>query len=338
MKPLVHEAVRACCRERAVDTRPHPERETRGLEPFIVRFIHARSSVSMIPDTLRDLLADRLDASIEGCAAVSGGCIANGCRLETSDGSYFLKWGDEEVARTFPGEVAGLEALRAADSDLTVPDVIETEAFTEDRPGFLLMEWINAGRQGRHFWKKFGRGLAALHRTTAEQYGFDRSNFIGRLPQENEWLEDWPRFFRERRLEPQVERARSAGAWKPAWDRDLDRVELRLPELLPARPPASVLHGDLWKGNFMVTATGQPALIDPATYYGHREADLAMTELFGGYDDVFYAAYREAWPLEDGYPLRKNLYNLYHLINHLNHFGRSYARSVEDTLHRVAHA
>ena len=290
----------------------------------------------MIPDPLRDHLERYLDTAIKSCAAVTGGSIANGCRLETSDASYFLKYGGEEVAKTFPGEVAGLDALRDACDALIVPDVEEMDTGNGEVPGFLLMEWINAGRQGRRFWEHFGRGLAEMHRTTHERYGFETANYIGRLPQTNEWNDDWPAFFRTQRLEPQVERAQTSGRWQNAWDRDLDQVYLRLPERLPARPPASLLHGDLWKGNFMITATGDPALIDPATYYGHREADIAMTELFGGYDEMFYRAYKKAWPLEEGYETRREIYNLYHLINHLNHFGRSYASSVQKTLRRIA--
>lgn len=292
----------------------------------------------MIPDSLRDHLERHLDTEIEACAAVRGGSIANSCRLETSGASFFLKYGKGDVAETFAGEVAGLHALREACETLMIPEVVESQEATGDVPGYLLMQWINAGRLGRRFWENFGRGLAEMHRVTHDQYGFERSNHIGRLPQKNEWMDDWPTFYRHRRLEPQVARARESGRWASEWDAALDELYLRLPEYLPARPPASILHGDLWKGNFMVTATGEPALIDPATYYGHREADLAMTELFGGYDDRFYRAYRDAWPLEDGYEVRKDIYNLYHLVNHLNHFGESYAGAVAKILDRVSSA
>lgn len=286
----------------------------------------------MLPDPLRDALEGRLDVSINSVATVGGGCIANACRLETEGAPFFLKYGDEEVARTFPGEAAGLEALGTADSPLVVPSVVDTAPPDGERPGFLVMEWINAGRQGRRFWERFGEGLAALHRHAADEYGFDRDNFIGQLPQQNEWTERWPAFFREQRLEPQVEMARERNRWRTNWVSPVDTLYRRLPEILPATPEPSVLHGDLWKGNFMVTAVGDPALIDPATYYGHREADLAMTELFGGFDDRFYEAYRSAWSLEPGYETRRDVYNLYHLINHLNHFGGGYAGSVESTL------
>jgi len=289
-----------------------------------------------LPDALHDALETYLDTVIHDVIAVSGGCIANACRLETDDAPLFLKWGDDEVARTFPGEAAGLKALSDAESDLNVPAVRAMDEPTDDRPGFLSLAWINTGRQGRRFWEDFGRSLAELHRTTADRYGFDRDNFIGQLPQSNTWMDAWPEFFRRERLEPQVERARENDRWKAAWDAPLERLDRRLNDLLPAEPPASVLHGDLWKGNFMITALGEPALIDPATYYGHREADLAMTELFGGFEDPFYDAYREAWPLESGYEKRREMYNLYHLINHLNHFGAGYANSVASTLNRFA--
>lgn len=290
----------------------------------------------MVPDALQRELETRLDVTIESVAAVGGGCIANACRLETGGRPLFLKYGDEAVARTFPGEAAGLKALAAADSPLTVPSVVDTAPTTNERPGFLVMEWINSGRTGRRFWTTFGEGLAALHRHTADAYGFEQDNFIGRSPQSNEWTEQWPVFFREQRLAPQVAMAREQGRWQTDWDSSLQALYRRLPEMLPRTPAPSILHGDLWKGNYMVTATGEPALIDPAAYYGHREADLAMTELFGGYDDRFYEAYRSAWSLAPGYDTRKAVYNLYHLLNHLNLFGGGYANSVDRTLRRFA--
>lgn len=286
----------------------------------------------MLPDTLRSALEERLDVTIKSVAAVGGGCIANASRLETDGSPYFLKYGSEEVARTFSGEAAGLEALAEAESPLVVPSVVATAPPSDDQPGFLVMEWINSGREGRRFWERFGEGLAALHRHAAEEYGFDQDNFIGRLPQRNDWTDRWPTFFREQRLAPQVEMARERNRWRSDWDAPLDTLYRRLPDLLPATPEPSVLHGDLWKGNFMVTATGDPALIDPATYYGHREADLAMTELFGGYDDRFYELYRSTWGLDPEYETRREIYNLYHLINHLNHFGGGYAGSVQQIL------
>lgn len=294
-------------------------------------------SRTQLPKGLEEALAPHLDGAIEEMAPVGGGCIANGSHVETETGaSYFLKWGNEEVARTFPGEAAGLRALGQADHPLVIPEVVAFEEPEDGRPGFLLMEWVDSGRKGRSFWTDFGEGLAALHRSAADRYGFERDNFIGRLPQENTWEGRWPEFFWKHRLVPQKEMAEERGRWRSGWITSFEALGQRLPDLLPERPEASILHGDLWSGNFMVTVIGEPALIDPAAYYGHREADLAMTELFGGFDSAFYEAYRSAWPLEPGYEERRDVYNLYHLINHVNHFGGGYARQVENILRRFA--
>jgi fructosamine-3-kinase len=289
-----------------------------------------------LPEALHARIEAHLDVPITSCASVGGGCIANGCRLETDEGAFFLKYGDEGVARTFPGEAAGLEAMAEASDGIVVPDVVAQEPPEGDAPGFLLMEWINAGRRHRGFWARFGEGLAGLHRHTANRYGFALDNYIGRLPQSNTWTGSWPDFFRRERLAPQAEMAREGGVWRSRWDAPFETLCRRLDDLLPAEPEPSLLHGDLWSGNFMVTATGQPCLIDPAAYYGHREADLAMTELFGGFDDRFYAAYREAWPLRDGYDERRDVYNLYHLLNHANHFGGRYVGAVDTALQPYA--
>lgn len=293
-------------------------------------------ALDSLPESLVDELETQLDDGIDSHAAVGGGCIANGGRIEVGEQSYFLKWGDPDVARTFPGEAAGLEALAAAESPLVVPAVEVTAAPSDDRPGFLVLEWINSGRKGLKFWENFGEGLAELHRSTGDRYGFEQDNFIGRLPQQNTWEQSWPRFFRAHRLEPQVRMAREQGRWQDDWSAPLEALYRRLPDLLPEDPPASILHGDLWSGNFMVAAVGTAVLIDPAAYYGHREADLAMSELFGGFDERFYDAYAAAWPLESGYETRREIYNLYHLINHLNHFGGGYASSVDSILKSFA--
>ncbi|WP_456425679.1 fructosamine kinase family protein [Rhodocaloribacter sp.] len=289
-----------------------------------------------LPAPLAETLRIRLGAPVRRCVPVGGGCIARACRVETGAGRFFLKWGEAAVARTFPAEARGLRALRAAESPLHVPEVIACEEATAHGPGVLLMEWIDAGEKGPRFWERFGRGLASLHGHTAERFGFEADNYIGRLPQKNAPMAEWPTFFRARRLEPQAAMARAAGRWPRRWDAPFDALCDRLDALLPRRPEASLLHGDLWSGNFMVTREGGAALIDPAAYFGHAEADLAMTELFGGFDARFYDAYREARPLEPGYAERRDVYNLYHLLNHLNLFGEGYAGSVASVLLRYA--
>lgn len=288
----------------------------------------------MLPDDVRERVEVYLGAEVERAAAVGGGCISNATRLHTELGEYFLKWGRGEAGKTFPAEAAGLEALRDADSPLIVPEPLLWHISTHDRAGFILMPWIESGQKRSAFWDQFGHGLAELHRFTSERFGFQIGNYIGRLPQVNDWEHSWPEFFRRRRIEPQVELAVERGRWDSSWNGPLNRMYQRLPDLLPQGPEPSILHGDLWSGNFMVDANGRPVLVDPASYFGHRETDLAMTELFGGFDRRFYAAYREAWPVAAGYEDRRDVYNLYHLINHLNHFGRGYAGSVASILRR----
>jgi len=289
-----------------------------------------------LPPDIEAAVVALLGGVIHRAAAVGGGCIAQATRLDTEAGPFFLKYGGPAVARTFPAEAAGLRVLHEAGSPLTIPRVLAAQGADPGKPGFLLMTWIEPGVHRDGFWETFGQGLASLHGHTAAQYGFDANNFIGRLPQRNTWEVAWPSFFRDHRLEPQVARARTAGRWQAAWNRPLDALYRHLDVLLPPAPPASLLHGDLWSGNFMVTQAGQAALIDPAVYYGDREADLAMTELFGGFAARFYESYRAAWPLEAGYEARREVYNLYHRLNHLNLFGSNYAGSVASVLRRYA--
>ena len=289
-----------------------------------------------LPANVVEAVAAHLGSPVRRASFVGGGCIANASRLDTDDGIFFLKYGCGMVAMTFLAEAAGLRALQEAESPLVIPAVLQAQDEAGERPRFLLTEWIETGTKGARFWEAFGHGLAALHRHTASRYGFGQHNFIGRLPQHNTWADTWPAFFRFNRLQAQMALADKLQHWPSGWTRALVNLCDLLDELLPEQPPASILHGDLWSGNFLVTTTGQAALIDPATYYGHREADLAMTELFGGFPDRFYQAYREAWPLEPGYDIRREIYNLYHLINHLNHFGSSYAAAVESVLKKFA--
>jgi fructosamine-3-kinase len=287
-----------------------------------------------LPPNVAEAVAHHLGSAVERSVALGGGCIAHATRIETAEGRYFLKYGRGEVAQTFPAEAAGLRALHAASSPLLIPEVLAVEEEREARPGFLLLGWIETGTPSPRFWQDFGEGLAQLHRHTADHFGFAQDNFIGRLPQRNAWETSWTIFFRDHRLEPQVQRARQDGRWQPGWNSLLKNLYRRLDDLLPDAPPASILHGDLWSGNFLVAALGNAALFDPAAYYGHQEADLAMTKLFGGFDTAFYEAYQATWPLKPGFDERRDLYNLYHLINHLNHFGAVYARQVSAILRR----
>ncbi len=260
-----------------------------------------------LPDAVAESVRPHVGA-VRRASPVGGGCIANATRVEAERGQFFLKWGGGEVGQTFEAEAAGLRALRDAESPVLIPAVVAAWNGTEALAGVLLMEWIEAGNRDAGFWERFGEALATLHRTTSADgcYGFERDNFIGRSPQHNAWRPAWPDFFRSQRLEPQIEWAREAGRWQQEWSEPAERLLARLGDLLPASPPASILHGDLWSGNFLATRDGRAALIDPATYFGHRETDLALSELFGGFDSRFYDAYRAAWPLEPGYAERRD--------------------------------
>jgi fructosamine-3-kinase len=173
-----------------------------------------------------------------------------------------------------------------------------------------------------------------LHRVSGQHYGLDHDNFIGATPQPNQQLDHWSDFFREQRLGFQLDLAQQHGYLSAHQSRLAETLLARLANWLPARPPASLLHGDLWGGNWLATPQAGAALIDPAIYYGHREAELAFTELFGGFPSRFYAAYNAAWPLEPGYEERRPLYNLYHLLNHLNLFGAGYLGAVDQILRK----
>jgi fructosamine-3-kinase len=185
---------------------------------------------------------------------------------------------------------------------------------------YLILEYLDLG--GRKDFAALGRMLATTHRNPGPRFGWHRDNYIGSTPQQNGWRDDWREFWLERRLRPQLElAARNGFDLPPPGILVLERHE----------PQPSLLHGDLWSGNAGFSAEG-PVVFDPAVYYGDREADLAMTELFGGFPREFYRAYDEAWPLDEGYERRKPLYNLYHLLNHLNLFGGGYLGQVESTL------
>jgi fructosamine-3-kinase len=233
----------------------------------------------------------------------------------------------------FIAEQRGLQRLAAANA-LRIPAVFACHEANGQTPAFLAMEWLGRGAANPQVDEALGRGLAQLHRATGSRYGLDHDNFIGANRQPNGQSDDWVTFFRQQRLGFQMDLAARNGYLNPWRRQRLETLLARLDDFLPASPPASLLHGDLWGGNWLVTDNGQPALIDPAVYYGHREAELAFTELFGGFSGRFYAAYNEAWPLDTGYRERLALYNLYHLLNHLNLFGEGYGSGVDSILQR----
>ena len=281
--------------------------------------------ISVLGSSARIARADR----------VSGGDINWAYRLTLADGMrVFLKTNARKDASFFEAEAGGLTAI-AGSGSIGVPHVLGLGTDAE-RGAFLLLEWIESAKPARVFWENFGRRLAALHRantatlTSGGRFGFTADNYIGASPQANRPCDRWVDFFRDCRLAPQF---RMAAHWFDAADRKrIDRLLERLGDVLEEPDHPSLLHGDLWSGNFIVGPDGDAWLIDPAAYVGHAEADLAMTELFGGFNSAFYVAYKESAPLHPGYERRRALYNLYHLLNHLNLFGASYLGSVRNVL------
>jgi len=260
---------------------------------------------------------------VRSARALHGGCINRA--LELGDGArrYFVKLNSPERLAMFEAEAEGLTAL-AAPGVIRVPGVI-CHGIAEGQ-SFLVLEQLDLS--GRLDGRRAGRALAALHGVTADSFGWSRDNTIGATPQDNTPSSDWASFWRERRLAPQLALAAARGHGG-ALQRQGERLLDALDALLDHHPPPSLLHGDLWGGNIGATPEGEPVIFDPAVYYGDRETDLAMTELFGGFDADFRAAYHETWPLPTGYETRKTLYNLYHVLNHLNLFGGGYLAQSE---------
>ncbi|TNE55261.1 MAG: hypothetical protein EP338_04680 [Bacteroidetes bacterium] len=264
--------------------------------------------------------------------ALSGGDINEVHRLETSEGGLVIKLNSKD---RFPGmfeaEADGLNELRK--SQFRIPEMI---AFgTSGNNAYLLMEYIDLGKPGTDFWNSFGHKLAAMHRLQAENYGLEKSNYIGSLPQSNGQHESWITFYLEERILPQLRKALDQGDLNKEHLKIYETFAQRVSGIFPVEAP-SLLHGDLWSGNYLVDATGEAVLIDPAVYYGHREMDLGMTLLFGGFPTRLYEAYHESYPLEQGWRERVSLTQLYPLLVHLNLFGASYRSSVLRILEQYA--
>ncbi len=287
---------------------------------------------SSVEDALRKLF----DAEIKSTDRVYGGDINNAFALELTNGErVFMKSNQTAGPGFFMAEALGLAAISASGT-IRTPRVLGCG--TDRGKAFLLLEYIAEGRPAPDFWETFGRQLAAMHRADTHDlagdktFGFRNDNYIGHTEQINTPCDGWIQFFRDYRLAPQfkmAERYFNASDQKRI-TRLLDRLDTLMVE--PEHP--SLLHGDLWSGNYMTDSSGKALLIDPAVYVGHAEADIAMTELFVGFNKKFYAAYREAAPMQPGYEDRRDLYNLYQLLNHLNMFGGSYLREVNRIVRR----
>jgi fructosamine-3-kinase len=264
---------------------------------------------------------------------VEGGDINQTYLLNTSKGKFFLKLNSALFGHDFfEKEARGLATLANAGA-LKVPRPLFDGKFHQQI--YLVMEYLENGAPADDFWLDFGTSMANLHQQTAEQFGLDYPNYIGKIRQQNNLCDSFPEFYSSQRILPLVNKAFKQKMLQEEDIRQAENLCSKLPGIIPEEKPA-LLHGDLWKGNYMCMANGHATIFDPAIYFGHREMDLAMTSLFGGFDDDFYQAYHNANPLQPGFETRKDIFQLYPLLVHLLLFGGTYHQSVKSILQKYS--
>jgi protein-ribulosamine 3-kinase len=277
----------------------------------------------ILSNKIKTTIEKELSSEIIDSQSLSGGCISNAYKIKTDVGKiYFLKHNSSVNNDMFIKEAHGLQELNKA-GVIKIPDVI---CFDED---YILLELIVSGKKQKNFSDDFGRKFALLHKFSNKFYGYNEDNYIGSNPQvnisEQNEKHDWAEFYFNKRILFQLQLAEETGNSTSELRRAISVLENKIDEIIVDNgEKPSLLHGDLWGGNYLINEKGFACLIDPAVYYGNREADLAMTKLFGGFDSRFYEAYNEVFPLLDGYEYRENIYKLYHVLNHLNLFGGGY--------------
>ena len=277
----------------------------------------------ILNNPIKKKIEDFLNSRIIDSRPVGGGCISNAQKIKSQNGDvYFLKTNSFADNDMFIKEAHGIQELQKANA-IKVPTVL---SYDND---FLLIDFIISGKKQRDFSEEFGRKFALLHKFNNETYGFYENNFIGSNPQPNiardDEKNDWTKFYFNNRILYQLQLAEKIGNSTNELRNGISALENEIDKIVTDNlEKPSLLHGDLWSGNYMIGENGYACLIDPAVYYGNREADLAMTKLFGGFDARFYESYNETYPLPDGYEYRENIYKLYHVLNHLNLFGGGY--------------
>jgi fructosamine-3-kinase len=269
--------------------------------------------------------------TLENRRSVSGGCINQGSALIGKQITYFVKINQASQLAMFEAEALGLKQMFATKT-IRVPQPICWGI--AEKSSYLVLEWLEFSRGGTdQSWEEMGRKLAAMHAYRgSDRFGWERNNTIGSTPQINTWTANWAEFFAQHRIGYQLKLAKKKGGNFPEPNEVIDRVYQVLENL---NPQPSLVHGDLWSGNAAITESGEPVILDPATYWGDREVDLAMTELFGGFPAGFYRGYNAAWPLDPGYQKRKTLYNLYHILNHFNLFGGGYGSQASHMIQQI---
>ncbi len=265
--------------------------------------------------------------SISDFSATSGGCINTTCVIEDSRNKFFIKLNSARCLSMFEAEFQALLEMERSGT-IRVPHPVCTGSF--DAHCWLVMEHLTLQNRGNQ--AKLGEQLAAMHKITRASFGWDRNNTIGSTPQTNTPSNNWQEFFRENRLRYQLNLAAGNGYSGRLQKAGADLLNCMADFFEGYNPAPSLLHGDLWSGNYAFIEEGTPVIYDPALYYGDRETDIAMTELFGGFTNEFRSAYEACWPLDDGFKTRRILYNCYHILNHLNLFGGGYARQAEDMI------
>ncbi len=276
---------------------------------------------------IESILADSLggDAPLQDFQFLYCGNFNLAARVTTKKGKYFIKWNKGDHEGMFESEAKSMELIRATNT-IFVPKVYGYGKKTDG--AYLMLDFVAESKKKPDFWENFGHKLAELHSNTSDKHGLHFNNYIGSLRQINDFTEDGIQFYLDKRLSWQLDRAYKAKIVDYKLYIDLNNLFSKIPSLFPNEKP-SLLHGDLWAGNMMVANNGQAALVDPSTYYGLREAEIAYTTLFGGFKNRFYEAYNEIKPLEPGFKDRIDLYNLYPLLAHTNLFGGSYLESIK---------
>lgn len=293
----------------------------------------------MINQELKTYLSEELrrkkiiTTNINKVVKVYGGSVNQSYGLISANKKVFIKLNDQHAfPKMFEKEKESLELL-AQKTNLKIPRPLALGSFNEQ--SFLILEFIEEQQKKENFWQLLGAGMAQLHRNTSNNFGFDENNYNGSLIQQNCSKKKWVDFFIENRLIVQEKLARSKGALDAETGKLLNKVYSKLSNLFPVEKPA-LLHGDFWSGNFMTNQDGTPVIMDPAVYYGHREMDISMSMLFGGFDKKFYQSYQEHFPLETGWEQRVDICNLYPLLIHVNLFGASYVKRVKNILKQLA--
>lgn len=276
-------------------------------------------------------ISEQINTEIKSFRQVSGGDISSAYLLETQNQKLFLKVNSKSFAKSlFLAEQKGLQAIEDTKT-IAVPRVYLVGEL--DGKAFLLMDFVESRRPNAKDYTHFGRDLANMHLVSNDQFGFSTDNFIGSLPQSNAWHADWAEFYWDERIAPQLELTKKNKGLEERYIPSKESALIIFRQVFGEVKP-SLLHGDLWGGNYLISTDGTPFLIDPAVYYGHSMMDVAMSRLFGGFDAEFYDAYHEIIPQKTYYQEQIKLYQLYYLLVHLNLFGRSYRSSVVDILER----